>query len=166
MGVAAIFAIFAATYFWFPKMFGRMMNETLGKIHFWLTFVWERTVFLCPCIFWVSPGMSGAIREIYRRLPHPADTGAPVHYGCDPRHRRGAVYFSGELHLEPIFKEQRARTSPWQATTLEWTVSSPPPFATFGGRRVVVNWGPEEYGFDAATGDYVVQSAPEEDVEY
>ena len=36
MGVAAMFGIFAGTYFWFPKMFGRMMNETLGKVHFWL----------------------------------------------------------------------------------------------------------------------------------
>ena len=39
MAVAAMFGIFAGTYFWFPKMAGRMMNETLGKIHFWLTFV-------------------------------------------------------------------------------------------------------------------------------
>ena len=39
MGVAAMFGIFAGTYFWFPKMFGRMMNETLGKVHFWLSFV-------------------------------------------------------------------------------------------------------------------------------
>src|SRR5437899_13000801 len=39
MGVAAIFGIFAATYYWFPKMFGRMMNETLGRIHFWFTFI-------------------------------------------------------------------------------------------------------------------------------
>ena len=38
MGVASIFGMFAATYFWFPKMFGRMMNEGLGKIHFWITF--------------------------------------------------------------------------------------------------------------------------------
>src|SRR5207237_246211 len=39
MGVASIFGIFAATYYWFPKMFGRMMNEPLAKLHFWLTFV-------------------------------------------------------------------------------------------------------------------------------
>jgi cytochrome c oxidase subunit 1 len=46
MGVAAMFGIFAGTYFWFPKMFGRMMNETLGKWHFWLTFVGVYAIFM------------------------------------------------------------------------------------------------------------------------
>src|SRR5260370_2663897 len=46
MGVAAIFGIFAATYFWFPKMFGRMLNETIGKIHFWFTFVGVYSIFM------------------------------------------------------------------------------------------------------------------------
>ena len=46
MGVAAIFGIFAATYFWFPKMFGRMMNEGLGKLHFWVTFVGVYCIFM------------------------------------------------------------------------------------------------------------------------
>src|ERR1700680_144516 len=46
MGVAAMFGIFAGTYFWFPKMVGRMMNETLGKIHFWLSFVGAYCIFM------------------------------------------------------------------------------------------------------------------------
>ena len=46
MAVAAIFGIFGGTYFWFPKMFGRMMNETLGKVHFWLTFVGAYCIFM------------------------------------------------------------------------------------------------------------------------
>jgi len=46
MGVAAMFGIFAGTYFWAPKMFGRMMNETLGKWHFWLTFIGVYCVFM------------------------------------------------------------------------------------------------------------------------
>src|SRR5439155_1536063 len=46
MGVAAMFGIFAGTYFWFPKMFGRLMNETLGKWHFWLTFIGVYCVFM------------------------------------------------------------------------------------------------------------------------
>jgi len=46
MGVAAMFGIFAATYFWFPKMAGRMMNETLGKVHFWLSFVGAYCIFM------------------------------------------------------------------------------------------------------------------------
>ena len=46
MGVAAIFGMFAATYYWFPKMFGRMMNESLGKIHFWITFIGTYAIFM------------------------------------------------------------------------------------------------------------------------
>jgi cytochrome c oxidase subunit I len=45
MGVAAMFGIFGGTYFWFPKMAGRMMNETFGKIHFWLSFVGTYCIF-------------------------------------------------------------------------------------------------------------------------
>ena len=46
MGVASIFGMFAATYFWFPKMFGRMMNEGLGKLHFWITFIGVYAIFV------------------------------------------------------------------------------------------------------------------------
>src|SRR5712675_1006132 len=46
MGVASIFGMFAATYFWFPKMFGRMMNESIGKLHFWITFVGVYAIFV------------------------------------------------------------------------------------------------------------------------
>ena len=59
MGVAAIFGIFAATSFWFPKMFGRMMNETLGKVHFWITLAGVYAIFM-PMHFL---GVSGALRR-------------------------------------------------------------------------------------------------------
>src|SRR5215470_7122676 len=59
MGVAAIFGMFAGTYFWFPKMFGRMMNETLGKLHFVLTFIGVNAIFIPFHIM----GMSGAPRR-------------------------------------------------------------------------------------------------------
>ena len=61
MAVAAIFGIFAGTYFWFPKMTGRMMNETLGKIHFWLSFVGTYCIFM-PFHYLVWPAMCAAIR--------------------------------------------------------------------------------------------------------
>src|SRR5439155_7678485 len=59
MGVAAIFGMFAGTFFWFPKMFGRMMNETLGKIHFWFTFIGVYCIFM-PMHF---IGLEGNIRR-------------------------------------------------------------------------------------------------------
>jgi len=64
MGVAAMFGIFAGTYFWFPKMTGRMMNETLGKAHFWLSFV-ARTAFLCRSITSDWPEMCAATRHLW-----------------------------------------------------------------------------------------------------
>src|SRR5213593_3640197 len=57
MGVAAIFGIFAATYYWFPKMFGRMMNERLGQIHFWLTFVGAYAIFMPMHYYGMSAGL-------------------------------------------------------------------------------------------------------------
>src|ERR1700735_1440239 len=59
MGVAAIFGIFAATYFWFPKMFGRMMSEPLAKIHFWVTFAGTYCIFM-PMHF---VGLAGGLRR-------------------------------------------------------------------------------------------------------
>src|ERR1700694_1740793 len=67
MGVASIFGLFAATYFWFPKMFGRMMNETLGKLHFWFTFVtYYGTFFPMHYI-----GLAGHMRGIYEPYQSP-----------------------------------------------------------------------------------------------
>src|SRR5260221_12900679 len=59
MGVASIFGIFGATYYWFPKMFGKMMNETLAKLHFWLTFVGAYAIFM-PMHY---SGMAGQLRR-------------------------------------------------------------------------------------------------------
>src|ERR1035441_10679063 len=59
MGVAAMFGIFAGTYFWFPKMTGRMMNETMGKLHFWLSFVGAYCIFM-PFHYL---GMAGNVRR-------------------------------------------------------------------------------------------------------
>src|SRR5207249_9924685 len=61
MAIAPLFAAFGGLYFWFPKMFGRFMNETLGKIHFWLTFIGVYSVFFSILII----GIGGLLRCIY-----------------------------------------------------------------------------------------------------
>ena len=100
MGVAAIFGIFAATYFWFPKMFGRMMNEPLGKIHFWFTFVGVYCIFM-PMHFLGFAGASAALcRRIGRRLPRAAAAGPSVHDHCRVHHRRRAARFPVQLFLQ------------------------------------------------------------------
>src|SRR5256885_669559 len=74
MGVASIFGIFAATYYWFPKMFGRMMNEPLAKLHFWLTFVGAYAIFMPMHYYGMSAGLrrysqSTEVAYILKLLP-------------------------------------------------------------------------------------------------
>ena len=64
MGVAAIFGIFAATYYWFPKMFGRMMNETWGRIHFWITFIGTYAIFM-PMHYLGMAGQTAALFAVH-----------------------------------------------------------------------------------------------------
>ena len=90
MGVAAIFGMFAGTFYWFPKMFGRMMNETLGKIHFYCTFIGVYCIFT-PMHYPGHRGQSAALLRFHqRRVPGQADAGAPVHDLRRLLHRRGA----------------------------------------------------------------------------
>ena len=79
MAVAALFGVFAGTYFWFPKMFGRMMNETLGKWHFWLTFVGVYSIFM-PMHYL---GLAGNVRRYSAFIDDyliAADSRASVHH--------------------------------------------------------------------------------------
>jgi cytochrome c oxidase subunit I len=80
-----------------------------------------------------------------------------------------AALFTGAVQLIFLynliwsrFRGPRASDNPWEATTLEWATTSPPPFDNFGGRHPVVYHGPEEYGVESSTGDYVMQTSPEQ----
>ena len=75
MGVAAMFGIFAGTYFWFPKMYGRMMNETLGKIHFWCSFVGAYAIFM-PFHYL---GLAGNVRRYQAFAPDYMQRLIPLH---------------------------------------------------------------------------------------
>jgi len=159
MGVAAIFGIFAGTYFWFPKMFGRMMNEELGKIHFWITLVGVYAVFM-PMHFL---GIAGALRR-YAQL-----TEFDYLRHLQPLHLfitiAAFMTVAGQLpflfnFFWSIWKGKKAEVNPWQATSLEWTVPSPPPHDNFGAVEPVVYQGPYEYSVPGASKDYVLQTEP------
>jgi len=160
MGVAAMFGIFAGTYFWFPKMFGRMMNETLGKWHFWLTFIGVYCVFM-PMHYL---GLAGNVRRYSAFTDDYLKPLIPLH-----RFITIAALFTGAAQLIFLFNLIRSRfrgpkapDNPWEATTLEWATTSPPPFDNFGGKPPVVQRGPNEYGVAGAGGaDYLMQAAPE-----
>jgi cytochrome c oxidase subunit 1 len=159
MAVAAIFGIFAGTYFWFPKVTGRMMNETLGKIHFWFSFVGAYCIFM-PFHYL---GIAGNVRRYQAFVDDYLQPLIPVH-----KFITIAALVTGAAQLIFIynlfysrFKGAPAPPNPWQSTSLEWsTPSSPPPFDNFGGRHPVVYHDPYQYGIEGSTDDYVTQDSP------
>ncbi len=160
MGVAAMFGIFAGTYFWFPKMTGRMMNETLGKIHFWLSFVGAYCIFM-PFHYL---GMAGNVRRYSTFTDDFLQPLIPVH-----RFITVAALITGAAQLIFLYNLIHSRfwgkpapDNPWEATSLEWSTATPPPFDNFGGKHPVVYHDPYQYGVQSSVGDYVMQASPEQ----
>jgi cytochrome c oxidase subunit 1 len=160
MAVAAIFGIFGGTYFWFPKMFGRMMNETLGKVHFWLTFVGTYCIFM-PFHYL---GIAGNVRRYQAFVDDYLQPLIPVH-----RFITIAALLTGAAQLiflynlfHSRFWGKPATDNPWEATSLEWsTPTTPPPHNNFGDKLPEVFHDPYQYGVESSTGDYVMQASPE-----
>ncbi|HEY4275709.1 MAG TPA: cbb3-type cytochrome c oxidase subunit I, partial [Rhizomicrobium sp.] len=127
LSLGAVFAIFSGFYFWFPKFTGYMYNETLGKLHFWVTFVGVNMAFF-PMHFLGLQGMP-------RRYADYPDAFAGWNYVSSIGAfiaGFGVLLFLGML-VEAFTAKRKAPNNPWGsgATTLEWTLSSPPPFHQF-----------------------------------
>jgi len=160
MAVAAIFGIFAGTYFWFPKMFGRMMNESLGKLHFWLTFVGTYCIFM-PFHYL---GLAGNVRRYQAFVADYMGPFIPVHkFITVAALATGAAQFIFLYNLiHSRFRGEPATDNPWESTSLEWsTPTTPPPYDNFGGKLPVVYHDPYQYGVQGSAGDYVMQTSPE-----
>jgi cytochrome c oxidase subunit 1 len=159
MGVAAIFGIFAATYYWFPKMFGRMMNEGLGRVHFWLTFIGTYAIFM-PMHYL---GMAGHPRR-YSQLTEVAYLHKLIPLQTFMTYAAfitiGAQFIFVINLFWSMFKGPKAADNPWEATTVEWTTATPPPHDNFGGQTPVIHNGPYEYGVPGAARDFVMQTDP------
>ena len=160
MGVAAIFGIFAGIYFWFPKMFGRMMNETLGKLHFWVSFIGVYIIF-APMHIMGIVGMPRRYAQFteYEFLKPLHSLVLLVTIG---------VIITASIQLVflfnffwSIFKGRRAGDNPWEATTLEWVIPSPPPHDNFAGIPPVVYRGAYEFSVPGAPQDYILQTEPD-----
>jgi cytochrome c oxidase subunit I len=124
LSLGAIFSIFAGFYYWFPKMTGRMYNEFLGKVHFFLMFIGVNIVFF-PMHFL---GLDGMPRRIPDYTPAFAYWNKVSTIGYMITIAGVAAFF---LNLIISFAAgKKAPANPWGegATTLEWTLSSPPPF--------------------------------------
>ena len=127
LSLGAVFAIFAGFYYWFPKMSGYMYSETLGKIHFWFMFIGVNLIFF-PQHFLGLQGMP-------RRYVDYPDAYAGWNYVSSiGSYISGlSVIFFLYVVFEAFSKKRVAGANPWGegATTLEWTLSSPPPFHQF-----------------------------------
>ena len=159
MGVAAIFGMFAGTFYWFPKMFGRMMNETLGKIHFYFTFIGVYCIFT-PMHYL---GLVGNPRR-YSQFTENEFLGPlmPIH-----NFMTYAAYITAAAQIIflvnliwSIKKGPKAAINPWNSTTLEWAIPSPPPHDNFGGVHPVIYRGPYEYSVPGADRDFIMQNDP------
>jgi len=154
----SLFAIFAGIYFWFPKMFGRMMNERLGRIHFALTFVFYNCVFFPMHLL----GIAGQMRRIYDpntyeflRPLQPLNTFISV---------SAFLLFASQLVFvwnlfHSMFRGPRAERNPWRDNGLEWTTSSPPPHGNFETTPTVYH-GPYEFSRPDMVEDFLPQNQP------
>jgi cytochrome c oxidase subunit 1 len=155
----SIFGAFAAIYFWFPKMFGRMTNPLLGHLHFWPTFFFFNMTFFPMHIL----GVGGHMRRIYN----------PTQYEFLQHLQHWNVLITiGALGLGisqipfiinffySLFAGPKAPMNPWNSTTLEWTAPSPPPHLNWGEKVPTVYRGPYEYSDPEAKDDFLPQTQP------
>jgi len=127
LSLGAVFAIFGGWYYWFPKITGYMYNETIGKLHFWVTFVGVNLVFF-PQHFL---GLAGMPRRYVDYPDAFAGWNLVSSYGSYISGFGVVIFFVGLV--EALVAKRLAGNNPWGvgATTLEWTLSSPPPFHQF-----------------------------------
>jgi cytochrome c oxidase subunit 1 len=155
-----IFALFAGVYHWFPKVTGRMMNEALGKLHFWFSLIFMNGVFM-PMLF---VGMAGVSRRLYDQTQYAY--GAQVQ-GLTTMSSWSAwlmglaqIFFIVNFFMS-IRKGRKVESdNPWQATTLEWATPTPPPHGNFAVPPTVYR-GPYEYSVPGASSDFTPQYASE-----
>jgi cytochrome c oxidase subunit 1 len=139
----SVFTIYAGIYYWFPKMTGRMYDEKLGKLHFWLTFVGFNLTFFPMHIL----GTEGMPRRVADYLPKFADLNMFISlasFGLGV----STIIFLYNMITSWRFGEI-APANPWRAMTLEWQVTSPPPTFNFDEIPQVVG-SPYEYGVPGA----------------
>jgi cytochrome c oxidase subunit 1 len=161
MGVAPIMVIFGAIYHWYPKITGRMLNEGLGKIHFWITFLGAYAIFF-PMHY---VGLMGVPRRYYELgdmsfLPPSAHTLnefisiAALVVGA------AQIIFLINLFGSLRFGK-KAEANPWRATTLEWqTPETPPPHGNWGKNLPVVYRWAYDYSVPGAKEDFIPQNVP------
>jgi len=168
-----IFALFAGVYFWYPKMTGRYMSETLGKIHFWGSLIGMNLVFM-PMFFQGLYGMSRRMSDggATYALSNAANegvvtalTGTVIKLNVFITHAAfllllAQIPFIINVFMSMFNGKKVESDNPWQATTLDWQTPTPPPHGNFT-KEIVVHRGPYEYSVPGHPTDFTPQNAPE-----
>ena len=163
MGVAAFFGMFAGVYHWFPKLYGRFMNETLGQIHFWGTMI------CAYAVFWPMHyiGMAGVPRRYYRFDNFDAFS----HFDGMNKFITIAAIIAFAVQVlfvinffYSIWKGRKQTTkNPWGSNTLEWTTPIHPGHGNWPGKIPAVQRWPYDYGKDGK--EFIPQIVPMEEGE-
>lgn len=161
MGSSAIFGMFAGIYHWFPRMFGRMMNNTLGYFHFWITFITAYLVFF-PMHFM---GLAGVPRRYYQfTLVKDFDVWMDVNKLITV-----SAIIAGAAQLlfiynffYSIFRGKKAEQNPWQSNTLEWSAPMKHIHGNWPGEIPTVYRGPYEYSRPDREEDFFPQYVPDD----
>jgi cytochrome c oxidase subunit 1 len=156
----AVIGFMCGLTYWFPKMFGKMMNETLGKIHFWGTIIPFNFIFI-PLFF---AGMGGDHRRIWSYMSYPDSTSSDLQ---SLRITATVALLVMLVFQIPFFLNlivslvagKPAGKNPWKANTLEWQAPSPPPHGNFAEMPTVYR-GPYEYSVPGREEDYWPQNSP------
>ena len=154
----SVFAIFGGIFYWFPKMYGRHMNATLGKIHFWLSFLAFNGVFFPMHIL----GVGGHMRRIANPMQYEfLQSMQPINvFITICAFMLGAAQILLLINVFwSIFRGKVAEQNPWEANTLEWHAPTPVPHGNFGAIPQVYH-GPYEYSVPGADKDWTPQTEP------
>jgi cytochrome c oxidase subunit 1 len=159
MAASVLLGAFSAIYFWFPKLFGKMMNERLGKLHFWLTIIPIVLVFGSQLVI----GYAGMQRRLYNLdsytfLQHLQPLNLFI--------TRAALFLGATQFLfvanflSSLISGEKASENPWEVGTLEWTIPSPPPHHNYDEIPLVLH-GPHEFSHPGVAGkDWLAQNEP------
>jgi cytochrome c oxidase subunit I len=166
MGIAPVLVVFGAIYHWYPKITGRMLDDTLGKLHFWVTFLGTYAIFY-PMHYL---GFMGVPRRYYAI--------GGTNFIPDSAHSLNAAisiaaFVVGAAQMVFLynlvaswFRGRPAGPNPWEATTLEWqTPETPPRHGNFGKELPVVYRWAYDYGVPGLTTDYIPQNVPPAEVQ-
>jgi cytochrome c oxidase subunit I len=159
MGAAAFFGMFAGVYHWFPKMFGRMMDDKLGYIHFWLTFIGVYMVFM-PMHY---VGIAGFPRRYYAWTSFDlfqSFANINMYISLAAIIAWLAQFIFAFNFVYSIFRGRRASANPWRSNTLEWTTPVNPGHGNWPGAIPAVYRWPYDYSKPGAEEDYIPQTVP------